>query len=505
VPPTPIPPPSPPPRTPSPTPLPLPPAGNAGRLLGLGGLVSVFALLGLAFFCGLAFVLPRLLSGTLRLAASTATVTRPAPTSPGPSATGSVWLTRTAVALTRAAEPSATRTATRTSAPPTATRTPQPSATPTPPAGALLFSDDFRDAASGWEANTSAARVLAYRDGAFVFEMLDDHIRSTGTSPAGPVLDAHVAVTVRAGDNAAIPYLGLVCNYQDGGQYYHLGMRPDGYYSISYYDGEAAVVLTSDRDTLEHSDAIRRDAPSYRLEADCASSGWLRLIVDGIEIASVFHTAYTQGEVGLTAGSYNTVPVAIYFDDMEVRGRPAPEVLLAEDFSTTTGGWSTGTNENRALTFQDESYVIEMFNPDFWVWSSPDGPERSHLRLAVTVRGLGLVPTGFAGLMCHRQSGGAHYFLGLDGEGDYLIRYYDGEASNFLATGDYTQPLNPDANRLAADCAADGTLRLILNGVEIASAVDRTLTSGFIGFFAWSDDEVPHRVTFDDLLVTQLP
>jgi hypothetical protein len=49
-----------------------------------------------------------------------------------------------------------------------------------------------------------------------------------------------------------------------------------------------------------------------------------------------------------------------------------------------------------------------------------------------------------------------------------------------------------------------GNLALYVNGTQIASAHDATYTSGDVGLFAWTGDQAPAEIHYDDLVVTKL-
>jgi hypothetical protein len=61
---------------------------------------------------------------------------------------------------------------------------------------------------------------------------------------------------------------------------------------------------------------------------------------------------------------------------------------------------------------------------------------------------------------------------------------------------------NKDTYRVGADCG-NGILTLYVDGQVIDSVPDSTYTSGFVGLFTWSGDNVSTAdITFDDFLVT---
>jgi hypothetical protein len=62
-----------------------------------------------------------------------------------------------------------------------------------------------------------------------------------------------------------------------------------------------------------------------------------------------------------------------------------------------------------------------------------------------------------------------------------------------------------DSYRLGADCGGNGTLTLYVDGQQVDSANDTAYSSGNVGLFAWSGEELNGTdVSFDDFKVTKL-
>ncbi|MCC6191059.1 MAG: protein kinase [Anaerolineales bacterium] len=188
--------------------------------------------------------------------------------------------------------------------------------------GDVLYQDDFSDSGSGWDTGSSTRRAMNYRDGVYAFEVFEPGWRITSEGSAGDLANIHAAVTVASVGASTDPGYGLLCNVQPNGAYYYLGFGPDGYYGIGYYDGESSRLLTNDNNDWIVSAGIEKYSDPYRLEADCAGDGTLRLIVDGVEIASVVDTTLASGNIGLFVSSFEEVPVEVHFDDLIVTALP---------------------------------------------------------------------------------------------------------------------------------------------------------------------------------------
>jgi hypothetical protein len=107
-----------------------------------------------------------------------------------------------------------------------------------------------------------------------------------------------------------------MCNKQSSGSnFYYLAITPAGQYAIAKAaEGQSDVFLTNS-DQWASSEAIAKDAASYRVGADCAN-GSLTLYVDGQQIASVADSTYPSGGVALFTWSGEEASTTnVSFDD----------------------------------------------------------------------------------------------------------------------------------------------------------------------------------------------
>ncbi len=196
------------------------------------------------------------------------------------------------------------------------TRTPAPTTTAEAQAGVLL-EDDFETDANDWPELENDTSRREYRDGQYVLEILDGQWIIWSTPDMDEVSDVNISVTVTnlGGDDATF---GLICNYQGNDAFYYLGFGEDGYYAIVRVEGDEDVFLTSDENLWVKSEAIAEFEETYLLEAECAADGSLRLIVDGKTIAEAQDDAFTEGQVGVFAQSFEKLPVEVAFDDLAI-------------------------------------------------------------------------------------------------------------------------------------------------------------------------------------------
>ena len=121
-------------------------------------------------------------------------------------------------------------------------------------------------------------------------------------------------VTARNTQSVPDASFGVVCNYQDDGNFYFMGIGSDGRYAIFKMMNGQPAYLSSPKVEWLASDKIPVNAESYQIGATCAS-GSLTLSVNGKEIATIHDSTFSQGDVGLAAMNDQKSPSLISFDD----------------------------------------------------------------------------------------------------------------------------------------------------------------------------------------------
>ena len=181
--------------------------------------------------------------------------------------------------------------------------------------GELLLEDDFSEPDSGWEVGEYEGGTVGYLSNIYQVESFGDGNVMWGV--AGEVLDDVVievnATQFSAPDNDNNDY-GVACRIQDEGAGYYLLISGDGYYSIMKAVGD-------ERDPLvdwTESDVINRGNASNDIRGTCDGSS-LTLEVNGQQLASATDSEFLNGDVALTATSYEDASTQVYFDDVQVR------------------------------------------------------------------------------------------------------------------------------------------------------------------------------------------
>ncbi len=127
--------------------------------------------------------------------------------------------------------------------------------------------------------------------------------------------DVRVQVEATRVDGPSNNLFGLVCRYQDPGDFYFFAVSSDGYAGIGISKGGHRHLLS--HETLLPSSKILTGSATNVLRADCIGYE-LNLYVNGNLVSQAQAAEWTEGGVGLMVGSYEQAGVEIAFDNLSV-------------------------------------------------------------------------------------------------------------------------------------------------------------------------------------------
>jgi len=185
--------------------------------------------------------------------------------------------------------------------------------------------------------------------------------------------------------------------------------------------------------------------------------------------------------------------------------------LLEDDFSNSDSGWGTGTDADSAIEYVNAGLQMKIFTSNFFVWSTPDDQDYENVHIEVTVINNDTDSTTAFGILCDQQvTDSAFYYFAMTPAGEYAIAKASIATSDvFLTNNDKWETsdaiaVNAASYRVGADCG-NGTLTLYVDGKQIDSVSDSSYTTGGVGVFTWSAEDVAAAdVTFDDFVMTKL-
>jgi hypothetical protein len=188
--------------------------------------------------------------------------------------------------------------------------------------GDVLLVDDFSSAQ--WGTGTDADSSVEYASEALQMIVFTKNHFTWSTPDDQDYQNVHMEVTVINNDTDSTTAFGLMCNQQAGedNSFYYFAMTPAGEYAIAKAQAGQIDVFLTNNDEWASSDLIMKNAPSYRVGADCGH-GNLTLYVDGQQIASVSDSSYTNGGVAVFTWSGEEVASANgSFDDFAMTELP---------------------------------------------------------------------------------------------------------------------------------------------------------------------------------------
>jgi serine/threonine protein kinase len=223
------------------------------------------------------------------------------------------------------AEPTPTFTASP--APPTETSSPTPepptpTLTPDLSAGAtesvFYYTEGFEDPSSGWSTFTATESQVRYVDGEYEIAIYQPDWVAWGAAELGQDLDSFgfgVYASLVAGPADA--GFGLLFRYQASGQdFYQLEISGDGYYRVvMLLEGEWVESLP-----WEESEAINQGLGAINyLEVICLAD-LCSFSVNDIYLTELFADAFTYGNIGVFAHTFDQSGAVVRFDNVIVLG-----------------------------------------------------------------------------------------------------------------------------------------------------------------------------------------
>jgi hypothetical protein len=183
------------------------------------------------------------------------------------------------------------------------------------PEGAVLFQDDFTLPISGWDQIEKPASAVGYQDGTYRVRILAPETIAWGRPHLSfDNITLDVDATRRSGPDDNL--YGVLCRYQDPGNFYFFLISSDGYAGAgAYRDGERLIFGEA---ALLPSPAVATGEATNHLQVDCQGST-VRMRVNGLTVAEAEVSDWPSGDVGLVAGSYAAGGVEIWFDNFTVR------------------------------------------------------------------------------------------------------------------------------------------------------------------------------------------
>lgn len=178
----------------------------------------------------------------------------------------------------------------------------------------VMYSDGFSDPESGWKVWAEDDSFVAYSDGTLRF-MVSEPYLEVWSHPNKHYYDTLIFVTAELAGGTDDNHYGLICRYQDAGNYYAFLISSDGYAGIlKMKDGQVEMLSEP---TMEYQEVIRQGMAENDIAAGCVGNR-LGLVVNGENIYEVEDGDFSEGDIGLMVGSHAEGGVDVRFDNLVV-------------------------------------------------------------------------------------------------------------------------------------------------------------------------------------------
>lgn len=196
--------------------------------------------------------------------------------------------------------------------------TPNAPSTEAPQQGKVILDDDF--SSSEWGTGTDTDSSVEYANEALQVIVYTKNYFVWSTPNDTDYENVHMEVTATNNNTDQTTAFGIMCHQQvTSDAFYYFAITPAGQYAIAKATIAQDDVILTNNGKWEYSDAVKANAPSYRIGADCGN-GTLTIYVDGQQVASISDASYTNGGVALfTWSGEEATNTNVTFDDFVMR------------------------------------------------------------------------------------------------------------------------------------------------------------------------------------------
>ncbi len=181
--------------------------------------------------------------------------------------------------------------------------------------GDILFADDFSASQAQWTHLANDSGVVGFDANGLRFYIRDAGLNYWST-PGLNFSDVRLEVDALLYAGPVENRIGLICRYQDDLNYYFFVISTDGYYAIGKVrDGEQVLL---GQNSMRYNSAIMIGVAINRLRAECQGNT-LRFYINDAPVALVDDADFSEGDVGLLAGTFDVGGLDVLFDNFEVR------------------------------------------------------------------------------------------------------------------------------------------------------------------------------------------
>ena len=183
------------------------------------------------------------------------------------------------------------------------------------PVSDVLFSDDFTDTSRKWDQIAEPTRTTDYYNGAYRIIVNDINSDTWANPGKESFTDVHIEVEATKNDGPDDNDFGVICRYTAKDKFYYGVISSDGYTAIMKMTASGGSPLGNN--AMAENAAVIKGTATNRIRFDCVGST-LTLYVNGTQVDQQTDTEYTEGNIGLLAGTFKDAGTDILFDNFFV-------------------------------------------------------------------------------------------------------------------------------------------------------------------------------------------
>ena len=185
---------------------------------------------------------------------------------------------------------------------------------PVPLSGDILFEDDFSTRDNQWTTLANENGVMGYDANGFRFFIREGGLNYWAT-PDLVFSDVRVEVDVLQYAGPVENRIGIICRHRDDQNFYFFVISADGYYAIGKVKAGEQSLLG--QEAMRYASVIKTGLAINHLRAECHSNT-LRFYINDAPVALVEDFDFTEGDVGLLAGTFDEGGLDLLFDNFVV-------------------------------------------------------------------------------------------------------------------------------------------------------------------------------------------
>ena len=184
----------------------------------------------------------------------------------------------------------------------------------------------------------------------------------------------------------------------------------------------------------------------------------------------------------------------------------AGSVLFHDDFSNPSSGWDRTTNSDGSTDYANGGYRILVNTVNLGVWANPNQTLPKDVRIEVDASKSAGPDNNAFGIICRYTDTDNFYKFIVTSDGYAGIsKLINGTLTIISSADGKIQTVNninqgSASNHIRADCIGS-TLTLYVNGNQVATASDSSLSGGDTGLFAQTYDTGGVDILFHDFNV----